>query len=565
VSSDFPQARSEGLISEELDGQLLLYDRESSVAHALDRQASALWRACDGDSDVAALAVRCNMSQENVRLTLARLEELGLLAVAPDEQSGETRRSALRKMTLAGVGLSAGIPMISSVLIPTAASAMSGQRGQLSDIQHVVILIQENRSFDHYFGTYPGVRGFADPVGSAAFTQSGYPPNGGTLLPFHLGPAEPQCFPDITHDWAPQHQCWDGGAMDHFVSTHLSVDGATAGPATMGYYERADIPFYHALADAFTICDRYHCSVIGPTDPNRLYTMSATIDPDGTHGGPLLQTQVAGRAALAGHFTWTTMPEQLSAAGVTWKVYTDPAGGSLDNVLTYFHAYQTNPGLAARGLNPVYPTDFQADLAAGTLPQVSWINTSVIQTEHPGISTAQVGEFATQQLVKALFASPLWDSTALFVTWDENGGFFDHVAPPVPPAGTPGEFLTAPDLTNSSGGINGPIGLGFRVPMLIVSPFSRGGFVSSDVFDHTSVLRFLEARFGVPVPNLTSWRRGHTGDLTSAFNFAAPDTSIPSLPTITAGGGCSTSGSVTVPPNSMPQQQPGSPRRPSGP
>jgi phospholipase C len=565
VSANGPLARSEGLIREELDGQLLLYDCESSVAHALDHQATAVWRACDGETDVADIAVRCEMSQETVSLTLARLDELGLLAFNPDEQSGETRRSALRKMTLAGAGLSAGIPVISSLLVPTAASAMSGGRGHLSDIQHVVILIQENRSFDHYFGTYPGVRGFADPVGAAAFTQSGYPPNGGTLRPFHLGPSEPQCFPDITHDWAPQHDSWDGGAMDRFVSTHLSVDGASAGPATMGYYERADIPFYYALAGGFTICDRYHCSVLGPTDPNRLYTMSATIDPDGHNGGPLIQTQVANRGNYAGRFTWKTMPEQLSAAGVSWKVYNGGGGGELDNVLTYFHAYQTDAALQARAFTPAYPADFLADAAAGTLPQVSWLNIDVTETEHPGISTAQIGQNATHQVVQALMSSPNWGSTALFVTWDENGGFFDHVAPPVPPAGTPGEFLTVPDLTNSSGGINGPIGLGFRVPLLIVSPFSRGGFVSSDVFDHTSVLRFLETRFGVTVPNLTSWRRANTGDLTSAFNFAAPDFSIPNLPATNPGTGCATSSPVTVPPNSTPQQEPGSPRRPSGP
>ncbi len=565
MSSGCPLARSEGLISEELDGQLLLYDCDSNVAHALDRQASAVWRACDGESDVADIAVGCRMSEENIRLTLVRLEELGLIAVDPDDLPGETRRSMLRKMTVAGAGVGVGIPVISSVLVPTAASAMSGGRGKLSDIQHVVILIQENRSFDHYFGTYPGVRGFADPVGSAAFTQSGYPPNGGTLMPFHLGSNEPQCFPDITHDWAPQHDAWDAGAMDRFVSTHLSVDGAAAGPATMGYYQRADIPYYYALADAFTICDRYHCSVLGPTDPNRLYSMSATIDPNGTNGGPLIQTQVGGRGTYAGRFTWKTMPESLSDAGVSWKVYTDPGGGSLDNVLTYFHAYQTNAALAARALTPTYPADFLADLAAGTLPQVSWLLIGIAETEHPGFSTAQLGQHATDQVVQALMSSSIWDSTALFVTWDENGGFFDHVAPPVAPAGTPGEFLTVPDLTNSSGGINGPIGLGFRVPLLIASPFSRGGFVSSDVFDHTSLLRFLETRFGAPVPNLTAWRRGVTGDLTSAFNFAAPDSSLPSLPATTPGTGCATSGPVNVPPNSMPSQEPGSPRRPSGP
>ena len=116
----------------------------------------------------------------------------------------------------------------------------------------------------------------------------------------------------------------------------------------------------------------------------------------------------------------------------------------------------------------------------------------------------------------------MWEKTALFITWDENGGFFDHVAPPTAPLGTPGEYLTAPTSRATPGGITGPIGLGFRVPMLVVSPFTRGGLVSSETYDHTSTLRFLETRFGVEVPNLSDWRRETTGDLTGAFNFAAP-------------------------------------------
>jgi phospholipase C len=486
--------------------------------------------------------------------------------------TGLTRREVLHAGAAAGV--TAGMlalgadPLIQRVL------ASPAPRGRLTDIEHVVILIQENRSFDHYFGTLPGVRGFSDHRGRRALYQPGYPAPGfnGYLLPFHLSTGGmPQCFPDITHEWVPQHLSWDAGEMDGFVRTHLAVDGAAAGPATMGYYERADIPFYHALVDAFTICDSYHCSVFGPTDPNRLYSMSATIDPDGANGGPLLQTLGILRFSFAGRFTWTTMPEQLSAAGVSWKVYTDPGGGVFDNVLSYFRAYQTEPELAARAFKPVYPRDFLADLAEGALPQVSWINTSLAQTEHPGFSTAEVGEYAVQQVLQSLLATPsVWDKTALFVTWDENGGFFDHVAPPVPPAGTPGEYLTVPDLTGKSGGITGPIGLGFRVPMIVVSPFSRGGFVCSDVFDHTSIPRFLETRFGAEVPNLSEWRREVTGDMTSAFNFKRPDTSTPELPVVNvsaeqiADGGCTARGPVTVPPNSIPLQPRRHRRRPSG-
>jgi phospholipase C len=484
-------------------------------------------------------------------------------------QARMTRREVLSAGAAAGLLALGADPLIQRAL------AAPPRWGQLSEIEHVVILIQENRSFDHYFGTLPGVRGFSDPHARKILAQPGYPAAGfnGQLLPFHLETGgAPQCFPDITHKWVPQHQSWDGGEMDGFVRAHLPIDGPEAGPATMGYYEQADIPFYFALAEAFTICDSYHCSVLGPTDPNRLYSMTATIDPDGANGGPLVETLGAQRFSLEGQFTWTTMPEQLTAAGVSWKIYTGAGGGRYDNELTYFHAYQTNPALAALAFDPFYPCDFSDDLAKGELPQVCWIDTSLNETEHPGYSTSAVGEYTVEKLLRRLLNHyHVWEKTALFLTWDENGGFFDHVAPPAPPPGTAGEYLTAPDVSGDSGGITGPIGLGFRVPMLVISPFSRGGFRCSEVFDHTSMLRFLEARFGVEVPNLSEWRREVTGDLTSAFNFRRPDTSDPELPAVDVTneqakeGGCETSGPVTVPPNSPPEQPRGHLRHPSGP
>jgi phospholipase C len=157
----------------------------------------------------------------------------------------------------------------------------------------------------------------------------------------------------------------------------------------------------------------------------------------------------------------------------------------------------------------------------------------------------------------------LWEKTAIIVTYDENGGFFDHVAPPTPPKGTKGEFLTVSKLPAAAKGIRGPIGLGFRVPMVVVSPFSRGGLVCSDTFDHTSTLRFLETRFGVEVPNLSAWRRKVTGDLTSAFNFAAkPNNSRPALPNGT--GSCTAYAPVKVPSQPFPKQERGTRKRPSG-
>jgi phospholipase C len=199
-------------------------------------------------------------------------------------------------------------------------------------------------------------------------------------------------------------------------------------------------------------------------------------------------------------------------------------------VLPYFKQYETNPLLAARALLPTYPGTFQLDVALNILPRVSWILAPLLESEHPP-APEEYGEVVAANVLHTLVSHPsVWSKTALFITHDENGGFFDHVPPPVAPAATPGEFITASPLPSDAGGVAGPIGLGFRVPLMIASPFARGGFVSHDTFDHTSLLRFLETRFGAEVPNLSSWRRSVTGDLTSAFNFANVNKSVPALP-----------------------------------
>jgi len=457
---------------------------------------------------------------------------------------------------------------------------------KITDIEHVVIFIQENRSFDHYFGSYRGVRGFQDQ--SAAFAQP-YPGNtsdapAGVLLPFHLDTTNSNaaCTHDITHDWVPQHQSWNNGAMDGFVTSRLPING-NAALLAVGYYTRADLSYYYAIADAFTLCDNYFCSVMGPTDPNRLYSMAASIDPDGKNGGPLLQT-VVNQQSFFGKLTYTTMPEQLQARGISWKVYSSPdqnlpGGIAADNILPYFKNFQDpSSALAQNAFGPQFPVDFVKDAAAGNLPQVSWIIASIVNSEHPPLPSL-FGENTVSSILTALTANPAaWAKTALFVTYDENGGFFDHVPPVTAPPGTPGEYLTAPAVPDPTVAgnppISGPIGLGFRVPMMVISPFSRGGFVSSDLFDHTSLLRFLETRFGAEVPNLSAWRRSTVGDLTSAFNFTKPDVSIPPLPSTTADvstitAECSANQAGFTPyqpptPQTMPTQESGTAMRPSG-
>src|SRR5205085_1538292 len=310
--------------------------------------------------------------------------------------------------------------------IPRALAAAPGC-GRLHQIQHVVILIQENRSFDHYFGSYRGVAGFADPnvlqltdgSGLSVFAQPGYPGgyDGDHLYPFHLDSYNNgECTNDIDHSWGPQHAYWDGGKLDGFVSEHLAVDGSN-GPLTMGYYTREDLAFYYALADAFTICDHYFCSVIGPTDPNRLYSVSASLGADGSKGGPVLTTS-SSRVERFGTLSWTTMPEQLQARGISWKVYGSADGNYGDNVLPYFRQYQTNPVLAANGLGPSYPTDFQKDVASGQLPEVSWVLAPLIDSEHPP-APVEYGEMVSAQVLNTLVSNPeVWSKTALFITYD---------------------------------------------------------------------------------------------------------------------------------------------------
>jgi phospholipase C len=432
-----------------------------------------------------------------------------------------------------------------------AASSVRAAGSDLGAIEHVIFLMQENRSFDHYYGTYRGVRGFDDHPAHTlgAFAQRW--PGGAKerLLPFHLqsNSGIGECTHDLNHTWQAEHLSRGAGDNADFVSTHTSAayEGPEQGVLTMGYYERKDLPFYYALADAFTICDNYHCSVLGPTHPNRLMAMSGTIDPAGAAGGPVLITNSDTDAIWSVH--WDTMPEVLEDAGISWKVY-NPQGdiyapaffeqhGLLagDAILPYFRQYM-NPqsALYQKAFLPQYPGDFVIDVATGKLPAVSWILPPAGYDEHPP-SPPALGEWFTSQLIKALVSNPeVWSKTVLFHMYDENDGFFDHVPPPAAPHGTAGEYLTVGSLSSDAGGIRGPVGMGFRVPMMVISPFSRGGHIASDVFDHTSQLRFLEERFDVRAPNISAWRRKHSGDLTSALHMGRADASVPKLPSTSA-------------------------------
>ena len=458
------------------------------------------------------------------------------------------RRRFLKTMAGVSAGAASAGAMPASI---RRALAIPAQRttGSLMDVQHVVILMQENRSFDHYLGTLRGVRGFDDPrpaplpSGAPVWEQ---PSSRGPLLPFHLDTAtsSAQCLGDIDHTWKGSHEQWKN--WDAWVKVK--------GRMCMGHFTRTDLPYYHALADAFTVCDAYHCSMFGPTNPNRLFAISGTSGLSvGNSGAQAVNNADDGNytADMANDdpnfkgLRWTTYAERLQASGVSWRVFQEYDNYG-DNLLASFAAFRglgraTDkyklgrdwvPGSNADNASASRGEHLVDELARcareGTLPQVSWIVGPFITTEHPDAPPAY-GESFVSRVLDALTATPsVWAQTVLIINFDENGGFFDHQPSPLP-ALTPALGLST--VSTAGEDYQGvPMGLGVRTPMLVVSPWSRGGWVNSQVFDHSSVLRFLAARFGVDEPNISAWRRAVSGDLTSALDFSQSDASAPQLP-----------------------------------
>jgi len=295
----------------------------------------------------------------------------------------------------------------------------------------------------------------------------------------------------------------------------------------MAYFKRDDIPFQWALADAFTICDGYHSSVMGPTWPNRLYLMTGQIDPAGANGGPIYGDSVPDDG-----YSWQTYPEMLTAAGVSWKVYQEVDNYGF-NVLEYFDQYQnasTSSPLYQNAMKFYQPGQFEYDAIHDRLPAVSYILPTSYQSEHPDFMPAAGADYVASK-VNAIAANPdVWAKTVFILIYDENDGYFDHVLPPTAPLGTPGEYITA--SAKAATAAPGPIGLGFRVPCIIVSPWTVGGYVCHDTFDHTSVLQLLEKVTGVVNPNISAWRRKTVGDFSAALG-AVPSRRFPRLPATT--------------------------------
>jgi phospholipase C len=428
-------------------------------------------------------------------------------------------------MTRAACGYKAGS-------LPAETQGASHPSGKAIPIEHILVLMQENRSFDHYFMKLPQ-NGQTD-VEVAPDTFTNPDATATPVAPFHDGK---YCFVDTNHEWNGSHQQYGGGKMDGFVVSndgsgtappHPEID-SMSGVRAMSYYDNTDIPFYYWLADEFAIADHYHCSLLGPTWPNRMYMYAASsrgmtentfaefgdvkgacngdADCGGAAGacvrgsckGSCTVDADCGRDARIGTCDVTgggacspierTIFDYLEQRHIDWKVYASGTPGFGITVSAYF-TYQ--------GKHQKTIDDYYADAASGNLPAVAFIDPHLgmeaydQDDEHPPASP-QGGQRFVARVVDALTKSPAWSSSALFITYDEHGGLFDHVPPPdaCPPDDLPAKLAAG----DAPGGFDR---YGIRVPMMVVSPFAKKHFVGHHVYDHTSILRFIEDRFVIP-------------------------------------------------------------------
>jgi phospholipase C len=355
--------------------------------------------------------------------------------------------------------------------------------------------MQENRSFDSYFGQFE----------SATQSKTGNPnpldKSGPPILPFE-NPRMCETV-DVEHGWDAVHRQIDGGKMDGFTATNVDSTDPT-GKRAMANYGPNDLPFYYGVAHTFGIGDRYFASVPGPTYPNRYYMIAGTSF---GHVDNTLPTN--------GGWTQKTIFEELDAAHISWKIY-----NSQISVESLLFKYVRDHGAGhVVGISAYY-----ADAAAGRLPQVSFVEPTFIgkvtveDDEHPP-ANPQLGQQFSAKVINALMKSPNWSSSAFFQNWDEHGGYFDHVAPPAAPK---------PDNIAPMRGAGDPPAAfdryGIRVPVLVVSPWSRPGYVSHVVHDHTSILKTIEVRFGLKA--LTR-RDALAAPMTEFFDFSHPTYATP--------------------------------------
>lgn len=542
----------------------------------------------------------------------------------------------------------------SNVLHPSILKALAidpDAQSTFYDAEHVVILMQENRSFDHAFGALKGVRGFLDKRafikqdGHSVFFQKENTGKYAAPARLDLRNTKSTWMSSLPHSWENQQQAFNKGKYDQWLQAKASGNENYKNiPLTLGYYNREDLPFYYQLADAFTIFDQYFCSSMTGTTPNRLFHWSGTLreQQNGKSKANVVNDDIDYDKARQAK--WKSFPEILEEQNVSWRIYQNeislPKGLSgeqeawlsnfTDNPIEWFSKYNvkfskgyyehipkmiaslkqeilkkpdhktrleaiiaeleedqvkyhpdnyaklsqheknlhekaftTNSadpdyyhleiGKDEHGERLVVPKgdvlfQFRKDVEEKKLPLVSWLVAPEHFSDHPG--SPWYGAWYISEVLNILTKDPeMWKKTIFIINYDENDGYFDHVIPFAPPLnpsqpvdinGKSGveyvsrdqEYMSDPTLKDYEK-TEGTVGLGYRVPMIIASPWTKGGFVNSEVSDHTSVLQFLEKfimkKFNknVHVDNISEWRRAICGDLTSAFN--APNGKAPQM------------------------------------
>jgi phospholipase C len=435
-------------------------------------------------------------------------------------------------------------------LASLAAIAALTEAASLADIKHIVYFMQENRSFNHYFGTMAGVRNFQDPNvlqqanGKSVFYQATGIEEAPYLLPFYMSENQSyvdsnQCAIAGSNDWPQNHQAWDFGKIDAWVTNNSAY--------SWGYFERSDIPTHFDIAEGWTVGDMYAEAVIGPTCPNRATWVSGTINAQGAlpgnitaNGGNYIENYLtpgceygpSGIPYACYPLRWKTVPEYLEENNIDWFVF-EQASDYGDNPLQWFVPYQTgneSSPLVQNGMSFTGMDYFFQQAAAGTLPAVSWVIGPIELSEHPPYRPVD-GGWLYQNVVESVMNSPAYNETVIFISYDETGGYGDHVPPFVSPNGTTGEWIVNPEQPDEVV----PTGPGFRVPFMAISPFTRGSNVFSEPADHNSQILFLEkwakAAYDadIYVADMNPWRRQYMSNLVNMFDFENPDYSFPEI------------------------------------
>ena len=381
-------------------------------------------------------------------------------------------------------------------------TAPGGLHGDQIPIEHVVVIMQENRSYDHYFGRLRRKSG--PPRGSSNPDPTG----GDPIKPFHT---HLYCeVDDLDHSWNGTHNERDSGAMDGFTAANVTTNDPK-GQRAMGYYTKRDLPFYYKLYKKFAMGDRYFCSVLSQTFPNRYYLLAGTSFGEIRNNVPDL-----GGPQYTARTIFNSMDEATPA--VSWKVYySDLPFAAIFGYVRQQRIGNLYPMGSNDATNPLL-----LDAANGTLPQVAYVDPSfggeTENDEHPP-TNIQLGQAFTAKIINAIMHGPNWNNTVIFLTYDEHGGYWDHVNPP--PACTPDDI--PPSLV--SGDVPGAFdNYGIRVPMVAISPYSKRAFVSHTVYDHTSILRFIETRFDLPA--LTR-RDANADPMLDLFDFSKASYATP--------------------------------------